>query len=234
MVRVVVLEKREVRLLEIPDVFGHAGDLAPCDLRAQHPPAFVPLRESPGRHQAGRPVRERPFRPVLVFECKGPAQLDGVHLEPLQHVLIHDGELLDRIIDADGFLRQAEIIAQPCVGHGGYARRAVAGQINRHAARFLVVQRRENSFTRSHAEWYALAAPEPSRETATGRGDCAGGKPLPAWRRELAWAALRGGEPGGAKPGSLGRTGARLKPLVVARGGSQVSRAGIHLCPRRI
>ena len=78
-------------------------------------------------------------------ECA--AQFDGVHLEPLQHVLIHDGELLDRVIDANGFLRQAKIIAQPRVRHGGDARRAVAGQINRHPVRFLVVQRRENSFT---------------------------------------------------------------------------------------
>ena len=119
----------------------------PGDLRAQHPLAVVALRQGPGGHQAGRAIGQRPLGPVLVFERKGPAQLDGVHLEPLQHVLVHDGELLDGVIDADGFLGQAEVIAQPRVGHGGDARRAVAGQINRHAVRFLVIQRGENSFT---------------------------------------------------------------------------------------
>ena len=36
---------------------------------------------------------------------------------------------------------------QPRVRQGGDARRPVAGQINRHPVRFLVIQRRENSFT---------------------------------------------------------------------------------------
>ena len=146
MVGIVLFEKREVRLLEIPDVLGHASDDAPGDLRAQHPLAVVPLGQGPRRHQAGRAIRQRPLRPILVFLRKGPAQLDGVHLEPLQHILIHDGELLDWVIDADGFLRQAKVVAQPRVSHRGDARGAVAGQINRHAVRLLVVQSGEDSF----------------------------------------------------------------------------------------
>jgi len=61
-------------------------------------------------------------------------------------VFVHDGQLLDGVIDADGFLGQAEVIAQPRVSHSGDARRAVARQINRHAVRFLVIQSGEDSF----------------------------------------------------------------------------------------
>ena len=83
---------------------------------------------------------------MLVFERKGAAEFDGVHLESLQHVLIDDGKLLDGVIDADGFLGQAEVIAQAGVGHGGDAGGAVARQVNRHAIGLLVVQCGEDSF----------------------------------------------------------------------------------------
>ncbi len=108
-----------------------------------------PLRRfglGPGRHVAGGAVGQYPVRPVFVLEREGAAQLDRVHLEPLEEVLVHDGELLDGVIDADGFEGQLKVLAQPGVSHSGDARGAVAGQVNRHPVRFLVVQRRENSF----------------------------------------------------------------------------------------
>ena len=64
-----------------------------------------------------------------------------------KHVLIHDGELLDGVIDADGLLGQPKVVAQPGIGHRGDARGAVAGQVHRHAVGLLVVQSGEDSFT---------------------------------------------------------------------------------------
>ena len=62
---------------------------------------------------------------MLVLERESPAQLDRVHPEALQQVFIHDGELLYRIVNADGFLRRAEKVSHLKAGHR-FVRRASA------------------------------------------------------------------------------------------------------------
>ena len=137
-------------LLEVPDALGHAGDDAARRLRAQDPFAQVAFGQGPGRHKARGAVRQDPLGPVFVLEGEAAPQFDGVRLKQLQHVLVHDGELLDGVIDADRPLRESQEIAQAGVGHGGDARGAVAGEVNGNTIRFLVVQGGEDSFTGGH------------------------------------------------------------------------------------
>ncbi len=68
---------------------------------AQDPLTFDPLGPRPDRHLAGRAVGQRPVGPVLVLQGEPAPQLDRVDVEPVQHVLVDDRQLLDRIVDAD-------------------------------------------------------------------------------------------------------------------------------------
>ena len=68
-------------------------------------------------------------------------------MEPLQHVFIDNGKLLDRVIDTNRLFGQAKEAAQSRIGHRGDSRRTVTGQVNRHTVRLLVVQGGKDSFT---------------------------------------------------------------------------------------
>ena len=57
----------------------------------------------------------------MIFTGERAAQFDGVHAEARQHILVHNGQLLHRIINPDRFPGQTEKFAQPRVRHGGDA-----------------------------------------------------------------------------------------------------------------
>jgi hypothetical protein len=66
------------------------------------------LRLGPNGQLAGCPVGQDPVCPVLIFNGKSPAEFDGVDSKELENILVHDGQLLDGIIDSNDFLRQPE------------------------------------------------------------------------------------------------------------------------------
>ena len=57
-----------------------------------------------------------------------------------KHVFIHNSELLHRVVNTDRLLRQAKVLAESRISHCGYARGAVAGEVDGHTVRFLVIQ----------------------------------------------------------------------------------------------
>jgi hypothetical protein len=87
---------------------------------------------------------------VAALLGESPAQLDGVDVEPLQHVLVDDRKLLDRVVDADRPLFQAQGLAELGIGNGRDARGAVAAEVDRHAIRFPMIQGGEHPFSGRH------------------------------------------------------------------------------------
>ena len=134
---------------------------APSGIRASDPPARAtaapigsPSRSGsgPGRHLAGRAVRQRPVGPVAVLEREPTAQLDRVDPEPVEHVVVDNRQLLQRVVDAD---RPSSAIPMP--GEAWHkpwrrCRGAVAAQVDRHPVRLPVVERRQDTFSWCHSQ----------------------------------------------------------------------------------
>ncbi len=138
-VQIVVLQERPVALLEVERAVGHLGQHAAAG-RTDHPLARLPLGQRPGRHLAGRPVGQHPVGPVLGVQREAAAQLDRVHAEAVQHVLVDDGQLLHGVVDADGPRRQTQSPTELAIGDGRDARRAMAAEVDRHPIRLAVLQ----------------------------------------------------------------------------------------------
>jgi len=148
-VQIVLIEERPMGLLEVDGAVGHLAHDPPTPI-AEHPPPFHALGRRPSRHLARSAIGQRPIDPVLLLQGEAPAQLDRVHVEPLQDVFIHDGQLLDRVVDADRTRRQPQGLAELCVRDGRNARGTVAAEVDRHAIRFAVLQGRQHALSRGH------------------------------------------------------------------------------------
>ena len=148
-VEIVVLEERPVTLLEVDGPVGHPGEHSAAG-RTQHPLFLLPLGQGPGGHLAGRAVGQRPVGPVLVFQRKSAPQLDRIDLEPFEHVVVDDGQLLDRVVDADRPRRQAQGLAQLGIRHRGDARRAMPAKIDRRLVGLPMIERGQHTFSRCH------------------------------------------------------------------------------------
>ena len=147
---VLVVKEGVVDLFKVPNALGHSGDGPAGDAGTQEPISVLTLGFGPNRHQARRAVGQHPIRPPFVLMSEGAAEFDGIDMEPLKDILVDDGELLDGVIDTDRPFGQSEVIAQSCVGHGGDAGGAVAGEVDGHAVGLLVVEGAEDAFARSH------------------------------------------------------------------------------------
>ena len=101
------IEEWPVHLIEDDRAFRHASN-HPAGRRAQIPILPLPFRLGPHRHAAGRSIGECPVSPPLVFEAEAAAQLNRVDTEVVQHVLVHDGQLLNGIVDVNRLRFQAE------------------------------------------------------------------------------------------------------------------------------
>ena len=66
----------------------------------------------------GSSIGKDPGFPIAVLEQKAPSHFDAVDPEQVQHILIHNGQLLHHVIDPDGFLLQAQVLSKPVVGNG--------------------------------------------------------------------------------------------------------------------
>ena len=108
------------------------------------------LRQCPDRHLAGRAIRERPVRPVIVIKSKCPSELDGIDLKAVEDVAIHDGELLLNVIDADWSALQPEVVPKSFISYSGNAGRTVTGKVDRHTIGLLVIQCRQHPISRVH------------------------------------------------------------------------------------
>jgi hypothetical protein len=52
----------------------------------------------------------------MVFKSEPASQFDRVNAEPVEHIFIHDGHLLDGIIDTDRAFRKLQAFPQVPVG----------------------------------------------------------------------------------------------------------------------
>ena len=84
----------------------------PSGLGEDDPPVGSMLDPGPGGNQAIGPVGEGPGFPIVVGEGKAPAHFDAVDAEPIEDVLVHNRELLDHVVDANGSGLQPEIRAE--------------------------------------------------------------------------------------------------------------------------
>ena len=138
--RTAVLRQREIGLLEVQGPVGHLGE-DPAVLGPDHPALRLSLDLGPGGHEAGRAVRQRPVRPIARTQGKTASHLDRIDAEPVEHVLAHDGQLLDDIVDIDRLGRQAQGPPQLRIGQGGDAGGTVPGKVYGDARGLAMAQR---------------------------------------------------------------------------------------------
>ena len=148
-VQIVLRQIGPVALFEIDGAVGHAGQ-HPAALGPQHPLLLLPFGHGPGRHLAGRAVGQRPVGPVLVRQGKPAAQLDRVHAESFEHVVVDNGQLLEGVVDANRPRRQAELATELRIGHGRNARRAMSAEIDGYFVGRSMAECRQNPFSRCH------------------------------------------------------------------------------------
>ncbi len=149
LVQVVHFQIRPIALFKVQRPVGHLGQDAAAG-RTHDPAAFLALRQRPSGHLAGRAVGQRPVGPVFVLQREPAPHFDRVHAEPLQHVLVHNRQLLHRIVDADRALRQSQRGSQLAIRDRCDARRAMTAQVDRDPVRLFVIQRCEHALARSH------------------------------------------------------------------------------------
>ena len=148
-VEIVVLDERPVTLLEVDGAVGHPGEHSAAG-RTQHPLFLLPLGQGPGRHLAGRAVGQGPIGPVFVFQRKPAPQLDRIDLEPFEHVVVDDGQLLDRVVNADRPWREPQGLAKLGIRHRGDARRPMPAKIDRRLVGLPMIERGQHTFSRCH------------------------------------------------------------------------------------
>ena len=128
---------------------------APSGMRAmtvplpgsQDPLAAAALRRSPTR-ASGRACRRAAPSPASRrrrARSRGPSRSVSTP-EPVEHVLVDDRELLDRVVDPDRPRGQPEVTAQPGVGDGRDAGGAVAREVDGHRVRGSGARTRGGSF----------------------------------------------------------------------------------------
>ena len=148
---VVLLGEGVIGLFEVKDAVGHAGVDA-AGRGAEDPFAGTPFGSDPGGDQAGGAVGQGPFVPPAVVAGEGPAQFNGIDVEPLEDILVDHRQLLDGVVDPDGAFGQVEMAAEPTVSNRTDAGGTVAGEVDGNMVGFAVVERGENPFTRSHEQ----------------------------------------------------------------------------------
>ena len=79
--------------------------------RANNPSIAVAFGSKPYRNLAWGAIGKHPAVPPPFVARKGASKFNGIDLEPLQHVLIHHGKLLDDIIHTYRLSRKAKVIA---------------------------------------------------------------------------------------------------------------------------
>ena len=160
MVEVVLFQEWPVALLEVEHPFGHPGN-DPARGRAEHPPAVLAPGECPGGHLARATVGQGPVGPGRLVKGEASAHLDGVHPEPLEDILVDDGQLLDRVVNADRRRGQSQPFAEPRIRQGGDSRGPMAGEIDRDPVRFPVRQGGQNTLSRGHGLTPIGSSPSP-------------------------------------------------------------------------
>jgi len=138
-----------VELLEVQRPVGHVGEDRSA-VGAYDPTVWLPFDVRPCRHEARRPIRQRPGRPVLVTECKPAPEFDGIDAKSVEDVLVHDGQLLDDVVDPDGFRRKAQKAPQLRIGQCGDTGGPVPGQVDGHTIRRTVVKCGEDAISCGH------------------------------------------------------------------------------------
>ena len=113
-------------------------------------PPLLSFGLGPHRHETRDAAGQFPIRPPLIFQGESAPEFDRVDLKPLEDVLIHNGQLLNRIVDANRPLFQAKELTQARVGDGRDARRTVSGKVDWDAIRLEVAQSRQYPLPRIH------------------------------------------------------------------------------------
>ena len=75
---------------------------------------------------------------------------EGVYAEEVEHVLVYDRKLLDRIVDVIRPRPQIEGGAELGICDGSDSGRTVSREINRNTIRLLMIQGSEHTFPRCH------------------------------------------------------------------------------------
>ena len=146
----IALHQRKTGLLEIEGSLFLDGDQSAV-IRVHMPVSVPPHRLNERRDLTPRAVRQDPVPPIRRILCEPPSKFDDVHVEPIEHLRLHDSQLLDEIVHVDIPRGDPEVLLQPGIRDRHNTRGPMSGEINRNPIRPPVFERGDHPFSRRHS-----------------------------------------------------------------------------------